>query len=176
MVDILAEDANELNQQGYEIIATDIGDLKLSRQFDVIVAGDLIEHLFNIGQFLSVIEAHMHEKSICIITTPNPFNIEQVLLAIFDNEIAVNQQHTCWLDPRVMYELVSRSSLEIADFHWVDTRFNFPVRRRGWAGIANKLSAYLMLKRPILRRDYAVILSKKTQEKSENANYQDVAA
>ena len=164
-VDILAEDANDLNQKGYEIIATDIGDLNLNREFDVVVAGDLIEHLSNIGHFLSVVEAHMHEKSICIITTPNPFNIEQVLLAIFDNEIAVNEQHTCWLDPRVIYELVSRSSLEISDFHWVDTRFNFPVRRRGWTGLANTLSAYLMSKRPILRRDYAVVLTKKKERR-----------
>jgi trans-aconitate methyltransferase len=162
-VDILKEDVHKLNQLGYQITASDISDLDLRRQFDVIIAGDLIEHVSNIGHFLDIVEKHMHEKSVCIVTTPNPFNIEQTMLAIFQNQIAVNSQHTCWLDPRVMYELVSRSRLSITDFHWVDTRFNFPVQRKRWKTVTNRLTSYLMRKRPILRRDYAVVLSKKQE-------------
>jgi hypothetical protein len=159
-VDMLPEDAQKLNQLGYRIVAEDVTRMKLGRHFDVIVAGDLIEHVSNVGMFLDCIANHMHPESICVITTPNPFNIEQTMLAVFHNQIAVNPQHVSWLDPRVMYELISRSRLFISDFDWVDTRFNFPIKKKGWKTPINKLSAYLMRKRPILRRDYAVVLAR----------------
>jgi 2-polyprenyl-3-methyl-5-hydroxy-6-metoxy-1,4-benzoquinol methylase len=51
-VDVLPEDAQKLNQLGYRIVVEDVTRMKLGRHFDVIVAGDLIEHLSNVGMFL----------------------------------------------------------------------------------------------------------------------------
>ncbi len=162
--DILGEDIRELNKRGFSIIEANAESFNLNRTFDVIVAGDLIEHLSNIGIFLARVEKHMHSDSFCIITTPNPFNIEQTMLAIFENHIAVNKEHTTWLDPRVMYESISRTGLQIVDFHWIKTRFTMPVRSRFYRYIANSLSNIIMKKRPICRRDYAVNLKKKCPE------------
>ena len=93
-VDVLARDAQHLNQLGYEIVTADVTRMELKRQFDVIVAGDLIEHVSNIGLFLDAIANHMHRESICIITTPNPFNIEQTMLAVFHRSPA--PARNCW--------------------------------------------------------------------------------
>ena len=159
-LDILEEDIRKLNGMGFNIIEGNAESFDLNRTFDVIVAGDIIEHLSNIGLFLARIEKHMHSNSICIITTPNPFNIEQTMLAIFENNIAVNDEHTTWLDPRVMYETISRTGLDVVDFYWIETRFKMPVGRRFYRYIANSFSNIIMKKRPICRRDFAVILSK----------------
>jgi len=139
-IDSLGEDARKLNKMGFNIISANAESFNLNRTFDVIVAGDLIEHVSNIGLFLARIEMHMHSNSICIITTPNPFNIEQVMLAIFENHIAVNDEHTTWLDPKVMYETISRTNLHIVDFHWIETRFRFRVSKRSVRYLANSFS------------------------------------
>jgi hypothetical protein len=60
-----------------------------------------------------------------------------------------------------MFELVSRTSLQIVGFHWIRTRFTFPVRKRFYGGVINAFSRYVMKKRPICGRDFAVILKRK---------------
>jgi 2-polyprenyl-3-methyl-5-hydroxy-6-metoxy-1,4-benzoquinol methylase len=158
-VDLLASDADALNARGYDIRVADVESFDLGEQFDLIVAGDLIEHLSNIGQFLDSVSRHMHDQSVFMVTTPNPFNVEQFSQALFRNRILVNSQHTVWIDPRVMHELISRSPLEIVDFRWIDTRFAFKLQGgRVVRRIVNPLNELLMQRRPLLRRDYAVVL------------------
>ena len=129
-VDVLAPEVSKLNKAGYHIIVANVEALRLDRTFDVIVAGDLIEHLSNVGLFLESVERHMHDDSLCVITTPNPFNIEQSMIAIFESRIGVNAEHTCWIDPTVFYQLVERTGLAIVGFFWVETRYKIPVYRR----------------------------------------------
>lgn len=160
-IDILGEDARKLNKMGFNIIEANAESFNLNRTFDVIVAGDLIEHVSNIGLFLACVEKHMHSNSICIITTPNPFNMEQAMRAIFENYIGVNEEHTTWLDPRVMHQTISRTGLDIVDFYWIETRFFYSTRREK----AYKYIAKIISKRhPICRRDYAVILKKSSED------------
>ena len=158
-LDILADDAMRLNENGYDIVCGNAESFDLNRTFDVIVAGDLIEHLSNIGLFLKCLANHMHRGSIAIVTTPNPFNIEQTMLGLFDGKIVVNNQHTVWLDPKVIYELVERSGLRLVDFYWVDTRFKLRLQRKFFGEFINGISEILMRARPLFRRDYAVLLS-----------------
>ena len=160
-LDILAEDAAELNRHGYHIEVGNVETFDFARRFDVIVAGDLIEHLSNIGLFLDAVSNHMHSESLFIITTPNPFNIEQFAQTIFRNSIEVNLDHTVWLDPRVMHQLISRSRLRIVDFKWIDTRFKIRLKGGRFVHkIVNRISEMVIRHRPICRRDFAVILKK----------------
>ncbi len=159
-LDLLEADAAELNARGYHIVVGNAEDFDLSREFDVIVAGDLIEHLSNPGRFLEAAARHMGPDSRLVVTTPNPFNVEQFFQAAFRNQVMVNPEHAAWLDPEVMYELVSRSSLRIVGFEWVDTRFRFVLRGgRVLRRIVNPLASEIMRRRPLLRRDYAVTLA-----------------
>lgn len=159
-VDILEEDASLLKLHGYEICCEDVENFNLNKTFDVIVAGDIIEHLSNIGLFLKCIINHMHKDSLLIITTPNPFNVEQTMSAIFHNQININEQHTTWLSPHNFWELSERFNLSIIDFYWIDTRFHFKISRRFSKFFVNKLSTIIMNKRDICKRDYAVIMQK----------------
>ncbi|MEW6471668.1 MAG: methyltransferase domain-containing protein [Actinomycetota bacterium] len=158
-VDVLAADAALLNARGFDIRVADVESLDLGEQFDLIIAGDLIEHLSNIGRFLDSVSHHMHDRSAFVVTTPNPFNVEQFSQALFRRQIMVNSQHTVWIDPRVMHELIARSPFEIVDFRWVDTRFTFKLQGgRIVRRIVNPLSQLVIQRRPLLRRDYAVVL------------------
>jgi hypothetical protein len=158
-VDLLVDDAAVLNKRGYDIRIADVEHLDLGERFDLVVAGDLIEHLSNPGLFLSSVAAHLDRESAVVLTTPNPFNVEQFAQALFRNQIMANTEHTMWLDPRVMHERGARSPFDIVDFRWIDTRFHFVIKRgRFVRRIVNPLSRLAMRYRPILRRDFAVVL------------------
>lgn len=98
----------------------------------------------------------MHKDSIFIIATPNPFNVEQFLSIFFNNAVAVNPEHTAWLDPRVMFETIHRAGMKIVDFYWSRARFGCHVRKFFW--IATVLSFILRKQRFLFERDYMVIV------------------
>lgn len=156
-LDILKEDIEKLNNEGYNIIYGDAENFQLNQKFDIIIAGDLIEHLSNIGLFLNCVKEHMDSNSIFIFTTPNPFSFEQSMIALFDNRVYVNSQHTVWLDPNVSWELLSREGFNIIDFHWIDTMYSFSVQRKFYRLIINPFIRYIMRKKNIVKRDFAVI-------------------
>jgi 2-polyprenyl-3-methyl-5-hydroxy-6-metoxy-1,4-benzoquinol methylase len=157
-VDVLADEARALNERGYDIRVADVEQLSLDATFEVIVAGDLIEHLSNIGTFLEAVSQHMDSTSVFIVTTPNPYNIEQVANGVFRNKTFVNEEHTVAIDPKAMYQLVARSPLAVADFRWVDTRFHFSLERVVARHLVNPTMSWIMRRRPLVRRDYAVLL------------------
>lgn len=159
-VDILAEDAARLNGLGYDIRVGDAEAFDLGRTFDLVIAGDIIEHLGRPADLLETMARHMHADSLGVITTPNPFNIEQTIWAAIGKKIMVNDEHTIWLDPRVAHELVSRSPLKVVDFYWIDTRFAFPLAGRGLVPrMVNLISRELMERRALLRRDFALVVA-----------------
>lgn len=163
-LDILGREAEELNRRGYAIHVADAQDFDLGRTFDVIVAGDIIEHLENIGSFLRCVGHHMHAESVCVITTPNPFNVEAFVTAITRNYVEVNPQHTVWIDPKVMYQLISRTDLTIVDFSWLRTRFSDTARPGFKWALARFFGEWVKARRPVCRTDYAVMLMKKQKD------------
>ena len=158
-LDLLEHEANALNARGYDIRAGNAENFDLGADFDVIVAGDLIEHLSNIGGFLASVRRHMRPDSIFVVTTPNPFNLEHTARVLVVNRILVHDQHTTWIDPAVAWELVTRHGFEIVDFRWVGTRF---VMGRDRPKIVGKLLRapfeMMMWWRPLWRRDFALVL------------------
>lgn len=157
-LDILPIDAAELNRLGYDIRTGDAERFDLGETYDVIVAGDLIEHLSNIGLFLRCVKRHMHTESIFIFSTPNPFNIEQALAAVLSNTIHVHPQHAAWLNPHVCWELTQREGLAVQEFQWVSTRFEFYLNEPGWRLFVNRWARWIMKRKPLCRRDFAVTL------------------
>lgn len=159
-LDILTGDIQQLRRAGYDIREENAENFSLDDQYDVIIAGDLIEHLSNIGLFLESVTKHMYNDSLLVVTTPNPFSFEQTMKAVFNNKIGVHGQHTVWLSPHVCWELFTRASLKIVGFYWVDTRFNVKVRKRFIGEWLNGLSEWVMARKPLCRRDFALILRK----------------
>lgn len=159
-LDLLADEAARLNALGYDIRVGDATKFDLGRTFDIVVAGDIIEHLADIGLFLQSIHRHLHADSRVIITTPNPFNIEQAARVLFIGEPRVHEEHVVWIDPTVMWELATREGYAIERFEWIDTRFDFSFEStKRSARAVNRLLGLAMRRRPMTRRDYAVVLA-----------------
>lgn len=114
-IDILKEDVKDLCKEGYNMKVANAETFKLNRKFDVIFAGELIEHLSNPGLFLQQSKKHLRENGYLILTTPNAFYLPRLIKCIFslDDNPPVNKEHTNWFSPATIKELLNRNNFDI---------------------------------------------------------------
>lgn len=120
-IDYLDAEVKKLRAEGYFIFTADVTQpLPFAQSFDVIVAGDLIEHLTNFDGFFQNVNRLLKDDGVLIITTPNPFYSEEFFYTVFKNKIFVNPEHTCWVDLQCMNQLISRFSLRIDELYYLN--------------------------------------------------------
>ena len=114
-IDINSESIDELINLGYKnIYVASAETFKLEKDFDTIVAGELIEHLENPGLFLDNAKNHLKKEGQLLITTPYPFSLMNILYAFYKYpETSSNPEHTCWFCPSNIYSLADRTGYTI---------------------------------------------------------------
>lgn len=118
-VDLDKEGVAALEQRGYHAICADVQTVNLDRQFDTIVAGEIIEHIENPGQFLCAVRRHLKPDGRVIITTPNPFYALQSWKIWLHGRPRCNEGHVAWYDPITLVALVRRCGLDPVEGYWL---------------------------------------------------------
>ena len=111
-IDINEKGVNYLKKKGYNIIKGNAENFKLNKKFEVIVAGELIEHLSNPGLFLDTTNNHLKENGCLILTTPNAFGLRYYLRRIL-NILNVNKDHVLWHDEKTIMQLLKRHQFKV---------------------------------------------------------------
>ncbi|MBW8886647.1 MAG: methyltransferase domain-containing protein [Fibrobacteres bacterium] len=121
-IDYLASDVEAISAKyGYECYAGDAMRLEgvpLRDTFDVILCGELIEHIENPGLMLDGIKRFMHADSVLAITTPNPWctqRIDLVNRGILEDRW-LNNEHVCWYTYGTLKQLLQRKGFEEVDY------------------------------------------------------------
>lgn len=99
-------------------------DVPLNKQFDTIIAGEMIEHLMNPGLFLDGIKRFMHSETHLVITTVNAYAaVRYAPYALRgkggENE-PVHPDHVAYYSYRTLSKLVHNAGFEVADFCFYD--------------------------------------------------------
>jgi len=118
-VDIDPEGAAVLNKQGYNVIVADVETMDLQKQFDTVIAGEIIEHLENPGLFLRNMHRHLKPAGVIIVSTPNPFYAGSAWKIWRYGKPAVHEEHMGWQDPTTMAQLFKRTGFEPFDGYWI---------------------------------------------------------
>lgn len=111
-VDILAEDVEELRAQGYDVVVHDLTHSPLDDRFDVVVVGEVIEHLGAPEPFLANIRPMLADGGRLVVTTPNPYMLNrtwQSLRGRFPDSV----DHALLLGPGNVLELATRAGLAL---------------------------------------------------------------
>jgi len=125
-VDILPDAVAELQRRGFTAICANVETMDLGERFDVIVAGDIIEHLSNVGAFFERVAAHLKPGGVFLVATPNPLNPTRMIRLLTSGRDRANVQHTCWFTGKVLRQLAERYGFEPTDESYADdTRYYY---------------------------------------------------
>ena len=126
-VDISKIEVEALRARGYNIILGDVERVDIGREFDVIVAGELVEHLSNPGFFLENMKRHLRDDGVLILTTPNRFDFYTFLKALisgrqpsYNKPIAA---HVHYYDVNSLKAMANRHGYEVSDFYYYSEGF-----------------------------------------------------
>lgn len=115
-----------LREMGYNIRHGDAESFDLGETFDVINAGELIEHLSNPGLFLESVKRHLKPDGFLVLTTPNRFSASHFINALLKNEIPAYEKsiakHVFYFDEVSLRDLLTRhgfSQVTLAYCEWV---------------------------------------------------------
>jgi 2-polyprenyl-3-methyl-5-hydroxy-6-metoxy-1,4-benzoquinol methylase len=116
-VDVLEPEIEYLRTKGYDVIRADITQAPISRQFDVIMAGEVLEHLDTPGQFMKNCAAMLDPRGRLVITVPNPWYANVILKNVTRSSTFVDSaDHVAWYDASTLYELAQRAGLRLDRF------------------------------------------------------------
>jgi SAM-dependent methyltransferase len=109
-----AEDGVEwAKEQGFEAYAVDaqspeaVAALGLEPA-DVVVAGEIIEHLDAPGPFLRAMRELLKPEGILVVTTPNAYRLLNFLAPASGSEL-IHPDHTAWHSPHTLKNLLERN-------------------------------------------------------------------
>lgn len=140
-IDIACEDIERLHGLGYNVVCENAEGFDLGATFDVIFAGELIEHLANPGTFLECCRQHLRDDGTLILTTPNAFSVYRLFSTIgrWTNDPYANAEHTCWYSPRVLQSLLRRYGFAIRETCFVDFPYVAPRLKHRLTGCLSTL-------------------------------------
>jgi SAM-dependent methyltransferase len=88
-LEVSEEQVNALCSMGYDLRLGNAEGFYLGETFDVVVAGELIEHLSNPGKFLECARGHLHPDGVLLLTTPNRFSAIAFMQVLRRNQVPV---------------------------------------------------------------------------------------
>jgi 2-polyprenyl-3-methyl-5-hydroxy-6-metoxy-1,4-benzoquinol methylase len=131
-VDYLEHEVCVLNDKGFNIVCTNVETMDFGERFDVIVAGDIIEHLSNPGRFLEKVHLHLTENGVCLLTTPSPVNFLRLVELLFVGYVDAHPEHTSWYTPEVLKELAGKYGLAVVETAYVDDAYLYYDPKSWW--------------------------------------------
>jgi 2-polyprenyl-3-methyl-5-hydroxy-6-metoxy-1,4-benzoquinol methylase len=98
---------------------TSAEDFSFPVMFDIIFAGDLIEHLSNPGIFLVNCKKHLSSRGHLLITTPNAFNLFNLTEKLTKREPTVNADHTCYFNSKTLRTLLEKNGMRATEVNFL---------------------------------------------------------
>lgn len=123
-IDVDADGVRLLGEMGFDrILVGDCTRMKnelLERDFDIVLAGEIIEHLDDFRGFLESIAGVMTDRSELLLTTVNATAIKGWIQAIAGYE-KVHPDHTCYFSYHTLRRLLEQSGFECVElFYYQD--------------------------------------------------------
>lgn len=119
-------------------------EVQLDETFDVIIAGEMIEHLNNPGLFLKGIQRFMNPETSLVITTINAYSAFRFLIYGLrgrggENE-PVHPDHVYYFSYKTLSLIIERANLTVKDFYFYDIGTEHRPFNRWFYNLFNDLS------------------------------------
>lgn len=123
-LDYYNEGVVKLKAQGFNIVHGDAQSFEFIEKFDVVTAGDLIEHLPNLEGFFKSVKNVLNDGGKLVITTPNPWCWKYFLYHFFKKKLTpVNKEHISWFCLQTLENLALRFDFKMVKYEYSSRRF-----------------------------------------------------
>jgi len=145
-IDIFEAGINMMRMKGENVYLANAEYFCLDdKNFDLIVMGDVIEHVSNPGLVFDNANRHLKHSGQIIVSTPNPFSLGLMKQNILRGKYFTNSEHVSWFDPVLLSYLAYRSGFKVEEILWIEGS----VRRR-----------FFLKRRPALHYLFVMVASK----------------
>jgi SAM-dependent methyltransferase len=124
-----------------------LGDVPLDETFDVIIAGEMIEHLSNPGLFLKGIQRFMNADTNLIITTINAYCAMRFMIYCLrgrgGGSEPVHPDHVAYYSYKTLSLAIQRENLQVRDFLFYDLGVEHRKFNRWFYNVLNDASVKL---------------------------------
>lgn len=120
-IDIEYDESQILESERFKYKKVAAEDFDFDKKFDVVFAGDLIEHLVNPGLFLENAKKSLKDGGRLIITTPNTFNLFNLAGKLTREEPITNSDHTFYFNRRTIATLLNKCGWKVSEFGFMYT-------------------------------------------------------
>lgn len=124
-IDLSCDGIQMLKKRGYNNVAVaDVEEIESQNpfaqiDFDVVLAGEILEHLSNPGLFLDGVRPLLKRPSSrLVLTTVNAYCAYRFLYTLLTTREAVNTDHVYYFSRSTLTELVTRHRYEVEDFRF----------------------------------------------------------
>jgi len=100
------------------VLHKDFLTLNIDDKFDVVFAGDIIEHIAEHKKFLSIVYQHLKNNGWFIITTPNPYFLGRFLEILIKDDVYVNPNHYCYFCAKTISKLLKDNKFTVKKVCW----------------------------------------------------------
>ena len=115
---------DELQKQGFDVHYGDAQDFSFTDIFDIISAGDLVEHLPNPGGMFVCSSKYLKDNGFLLVSTPNVFCWKYVLYFFFHGHSnRINQEHVSWYDITTLCLLANRYGFKKVELKYTSRRW-----------------------------------------------------
>ncbi len=119
-IDILDTKVGQLRERGFNVQRHDITESPLDQKFELIIVGDVVEHLSNPSALFNNTAAMLEKNGRLLILTPNPWFINAILKNVFEGmPFTDSADHVAWCDTGTLCELASRNGLALKHYYGV---------------------------------------------------------
>jgi len=116
-VDLNCEGIELMKELGYsEVYCTDLESWRSSQKFDIIVMGEIIEHVDNCGAFLKSIASFCTPETRIVFTTPNSYYYLFWIYTLFGKE-SIHPDHNYLFSYNSLKSLLGKFGYEVASNH-----------------------------------------------------------
>jgi 2-polyprenyl-6-hydroxyphenyl methylase/3-demethylubiquinone-9 3-methyltransferase len=128
-VDIAPVEVAALANEGYDVRVHDVTESPLDEQFDVIVAGEVIEHVGRPEAVLHNAATMLAPGGRLVVTTPNPYMLHRALHGL-RGTFGDSADHVALFGPSQMLEVGRRAGLELDAWRGVKLKLMPSTRQR----------------------------------------------
>jgi len=113
-IDIVEDAITDLQREGFNVKLADATNYRPHRQYNTVVAGELLEHVEDPGGLLYTARQALTDDGRLILTTPNPWAIGHLLRWVY-HKPTINDEHVAWYGPVVLRQLLQRYDFRVRE-------------------------------------------------------------